>query len=192
MSIMDTTTVSEAHTSVKYEKAHSLFERAASDPELCRICFARNRRYFPEEAEREAEELRWGATKGVLEAKGHQINEDGSLMVNPATSDPDPSTFREVPPATTIDGEYKPPRATTICECGTIDHPEDNRRALSQIHTCIDNLAEWFGRLDLSTYPDSFNPDAAHDRASLLRRYDNMSAKDEIVLSEALRAGLGS
>lgn len=190
MSVMDTKAVPDRHTTVSYEKANRLFERAASDPELCRICFARTRRYYPEEAEREAQELRWGATKGVLEAKGHKINEDGTLMVNTATSDPDPRTLFDVPPATTIDGEYHPPRAMTICECGTVDHPTDNRRTLSRLHTCVDNLAEWIGRLELSTYPDTFDLDAAHDRVSLLRQYDSMSSKDEIVLTEALRAGL--
>lgn len=177
---------------VSYSDADRLVERAVGDPERCPWCFARRRRYHPDVARREAEELRWGATKQTLDAKGHTIQEDGTLAVNTAVSDADPSTFQDVVPDAWIDGEYHPPRPQTICSCGVVDYGDDDDRSLSEIHTSIDNLVEWYDELDLSApaYPDDINEQAAHDMATRLRGYDIMSGADRLVIAESLRRGL--
>lgn len=173
---------------VSYSDAGRLLERAVGDPELCRWCFGRRRRYHPEHDAAEAENLRWGNTKGTLEAKGHRIQEDGTLLVNTATSDPDPSTYQEVVPPTRINGEWYPPRPHTICKCGVIDYSDHDHRSLIQLHDCVDNLADWLERRQ--DQEAEFHRRAAHNITTCLRQYDVLAGKDEIVLTEALRRGL--
>lgn len=180
----------KARRPVTYERARRLFERAVEDRELCPWCFARRKRYFPEEDEAAANELRWGATKLTLEAMGHRIEPDGSLHVSTGTSEPEPGQFYEAVPETVIDGEFKRSRQQSICVCGVIDHKLDESRSLSVLHDCVDHLAKWYARLDLSTMPDAFDAEAAHDMTTRLRQYDRLSGQDKIVLTEALRAGL--
>lgn len=177
-----------------YDAAHRLFRRTVDDRELCAWCFARERILHPEYDEMEAHHLRWGPRKQTLEAKGHRIRADGGVDVDFSTADPDPSTMRDTPPATTIDGEYKRPKPQSICKCGVVDHGNHNR-SLSHLHTCLDNIIEWIERKDitaLNAYPDSFDEEAAHDMLTRLRQYDTMSAKDEIALTEAVRQGFVS
>lgn len=185
---MQNTTASDM--TVSFPRAQRLLERAVEDSELCVWCFARTRRYFPDDDRREAQELRWGATKQTLRAKGHTIREDGTLAVNTATSDPDPSTYQDVVPEAWIDGEFHPPRPQSVCSCGVVDYCDDDHRSLSELHTCVDNLAEWFERMDLSMYDAEFDTQAAHDIVTRLRQYRNTSGKDKLVLSEAMRQGV--
>lgn len=175
---------------VSYSDADRLVGRALDDPERCTWCFARKRRYHPDEARREAQELRWGATKQTLDAKGHTIKEDGSLAVHTAVSDADPSTFQDVVPEAWIDGEHHPPRPRTVCSCGVVDYDDKDDRTLSDVHICIDNLVEWYDDLDLESLPDALNKQAAHDMARRLREYDSMSGADRLVITESLRRGL--
>lgn len=159
-------------------------ERLWDDPGLCSFCFARRRTYHTEYEEDVASHLT-GRNTAALEARGHTVDDDGTLLVNTATSTPDPGTVQEVVPPTEIDGRHYPPRPKTICECGTVDYDPTVDRTVGELFEALENIARQFAIDDVA-----FDDDAAIAMLKKTSSIDALAGKDADVLRASIKLGL--
>lgn len=178
-------TTMSPQTGVQLEAiAERHLERLWGDPGICSFCFARRRQYYTEYEEELAAHLQ-GRNTAALEARGHTVDDDGTLLVNTATSTPDPSTVQDVVPATEIDGHHYPPRPKTICQCGTVDYDPSTDRETGELFTALEHIA---GHLDADNV--DFNHDAATEMLRKAITIDKLAGKDGQVLQKAIKIGL--
>lgn len=167
---------------------------------VCPLCFSRVHSY---------------ADKFVAFLEGDRAVDDeevmgdyGDVLKTTATSTPEPSTFYETVPGTSLAVEddpldretrWQPPRAKRICACGVIDHPElpdpddeDDDRLLAtedltnrERYELIENLAE---RCHEDDRPFALGP--AKEVIEAANRKDSLAGKDEDVLINAVMQGL--
>jgi len=177
------TTQTSQHTQT--QTPESILEDLWDNPGICPYCFGKKRQYHTEYEEELANHLA-GTNTAALEARGHQVSDDGSLLVDTtATSDPDPSTFYDVVPPTEIDGRKYPARAQSVCECGVVDYDPASDRSKRELHEAVDNISD-----RLSERGIGFHTDAAHRTVETLLGFPALAGKDRVVLEKAIEKGL--
>ena len=175
----------QTQSSSTQQTAKGILEALWDDSGICSWCFQRRRRYYTEYEESVAEHLT-GKNMSALECRGHEVTDDGTLLVDStATSDADPSTYREVvPPRTDEYGSpVERPKALNVCECGVVDYDPSDDRSTRELHECVDNISERLeGEFEFST-------EAAHRTVSKLRERDEFGGRDKDVLRLAIKFG---
>lgn len=172
-------------------RAERIFDHLFSDPSLCVVCFARKRSFYPEFDQAVAEHL-VGRNGAALESMGHRIDDEGGLLVNKATSDADPATYKEVvPPKTNQYGEIlELPGPRTICQCGVIDYDcDEDHRTKGQLYDGIENIADHIEERD-EIDEDAFNLGAAKELIRQATKKDSLAGRDRRVLVGAIQFGL--
>lgn len=167
-------------------RAERLFDTLFSSPELCPLCFARKRCFYPEYDTAVAEHL-VGENNTVLEAFGHRLDDEGGLMVHSATSDADPNAYQEVvPPRKDEYGQIlEPARPRTVCQCGVVDYDFDDPRSMSEMYDAIEHLAEHVRERE-----GAFNLKAAKEVVRQSKNADSLAGRDRRVLIGAIEFGI--
>lgn len=168
------------------ENATRLFESLLFSHAYCNWCFARKRKLHEEYDEAVAQHLQ-GKNSAALEALGHGLEEDGGLLVNTATSTPEPNTYLEVPPPKTDErGRITAsPRPKRICSCGEIDIDPTADRATGILLEAARNIADELTRQDITVSKEHMV-----QFIHAARKHDTLAGKDKRVLTGAIRCGL--
>lgn len=181
-----------------HAQAERLYESLFESRELCPICFAKKRSFYPEYDEAVATHLA-GKNSAALNALGHRVDDEGGIQVNSATSDADPATYQDVVPerkkTREVNGEPRigweieePPRPMTVCQCGVIDPDFDNPRGTRLRFEAIENIAEHIWQREDDE--DAFDLDAAKAVIEQARQRSDLSGHDQTVLVGAIELGL--
>lgn len=160
-----------------------LLEKLDEDGTVCECCYSRIRRSHDEFVE----DLEGDATVGDY----------GDVLKITATSTPEPATFSETVPPTSLpcdpsedphgrDRRWQPARGRTICQCGQIDRPETTGpRSAEQRAEAIQNVAD---RCREDDRP--FDVDAAHAVLSSARERPSLGGRHRDVFEMAVGFGL--
>jgi len=203
----DQPTASGASRSLRPTQATGLriFDDLFESKGRCQWCLAQKRRYYNDFEEEVAKHLYQHGKSNILKARGHSLDEDGGIMVNSATSSPDPDTIYDVVPGKKVVRKHPftgkcrltPQYATlpeprSVCQCGTIDYDlEHDVRPGYIIKECVENAADYL--LDERGYDldaDQFDTDKSLEYTKHARSVDSLQREDRIVVATAIAAGL--